>query len=493
MKEIALAELGEIVRIRDESTYRGVPEPRIHTKLNDLPSYGEQMIEFCESIGFTLHPWQQWLAHHSLKYKPDGRWAHPIVCLLVGRQNGKSTFMALNILFRIYVLKEKLQVHTAHKLTTSAELFYKIYGIIEQNPQLAAAFTKKLESKGFQELQFTEGRRYIVRANNSAGRGIAAPNCVHMDEVRDFKDDDVWSALRYTQMASPNPQTFIYTSAGDQHSIVLNRLKERAYAAIYGAVDDIGWFEYSAPIDIKFDNSSNFWLGVSQANPSLGLTIHPDNIRAVLNDPEDIVRTEVLTQWVNVINPIISASQWESCKVEGLRLNPEADTWLAIDLSPSRKEAALVASQRLEGDKFQVILLQTWHNPANLDDKAMANDVAEWVRKYPVQLVAYSARTASAVAARLAPAGIRVEPIDGLDYAQSCDELLGSISSQRLAHSGQEELTKQCLSAVRLPFGDGGWVMGRKVSNTTICGAIASALATHYATKSETGVDIQIV
>jgi phage terminase large subunit-like protein len=493
MKEIALAELGEIVRIRDESTYRGVPEPRIHTKLNDYPSYGEQMIKFCEEIGFTLMPWQQWLAHHSLKYKPDGRWAHPIVCLLVGRQNGKSTFMALNILFRIYVLKEKLQVHTAHKLTTSAELFYKIYGIIEQNPMLAAQFTKKLESKGFQELQFTEGRRYIVRANNSAGRGIAAPNCVHMDEVRDFKDDDVWSALRYTQMASPNPQTFIYTSAGDQHSIVLNRLKERAYAAIYGAIDDIGWFEYSAPIDIKFDNSSNFWLGVSQANPSLGLTIHPDNIRAVLNDPEDIVRTEVLTQWVNVINPVISASQWESCKVEGLRLNPESDTWLAIDLSPSRKEAALVASQRLEGDKFQVILLQTWHNPANLDDKAMANDVAEWVRKYPVQLVAYSARTASAVAARLAPAGIRVEPIDGLDYAQSCDELLGAISSQRLAHSGQEELTKQCLSAVKLPFGDGGWVMGRKVSNTTICGAIASALATHYATMAESSVDIQIV
>jgi len=493
MKEIALAELGEIVRIRDESTYRGVPEPRIHTKLNDYPSYGEQMIKFCEEIGFTLMPWQQWLAHHSLKYKPDGRWAHPIVCLLVGRQNGKSTFMALNILFRIYVLKEKLQVHTAHKLTTSAELFYKIYGIIEQNPMLAAQFTKKLESKGFQELQFTEGRRYIVRANNSAGRGIAAPNCVHMDEVRDFKDDDVWSALRYTQMASPNPQTFIYTSAGDQHSIVLNRLKERAYAAIYGAIDDIGWFEYSAPIDIKFDNSSNFWLGVSQSNPSLGLTIHPDNIRAVLNDPEDIVRTEVLTQWVNVINPVISASQWESCKVEGLRLNPESDTWLAIDLSPSRKEAALVASQRLEGDKFQVILLQTWHNPANLDDKAMANDVAEWVRKYPVQLVAYSARTASAVAARLAPAGIRVEPIDGLDYAQSCDELLGAISSQRLAHSGQDELTKQCLSAVKLPFGDGGWVMGRKVSNTTICGAIASALATHYATQSEIGIDIQIV
>jgi hypothetical protein len=294
-------------------------------------------------------------------------------------------------------------------------------------------------------------------------------------------------------MASPNPQIWVYSNAGDQHSIVLNKLRERAMAAIFGSNDDIGWFEWSAPQGIKFDNSPDFWLGVCQANPSLGITVHPDNIRAVLSDPEDIVRTEVLCQWVDTINPVINPSQWESCKVEGLRLNPEADTWLAIDLSPSRKEAALVASQRLEGDKFQVILLQTWHNPANLDDKAMANDVAEWVRKYPVQLVAYSAKTASAVAARLAPAGIRIEPIDGLDYAQSCDELLGAISSQRLAHSGQEELTKQCLSAVKLPFGDGGWVMGRKVSNTTICGAIASALATHYATMAETSVDIQIV
>ncbi len=30
----------------------------------------------------------------------------------------------------------------------------------------------------------------------------------------------------------------------------------------------------------------------------------------------------------------------------------------------------------------------------------------------------------------------------------------------KLVHSGQDELTKQCLSAVKLPFGDGGWVMG---------------------------------
>jgi len=34
---------------------------------------------------------------------------------------------------------------------------------------------------------------------------------------------------------------------------------------------------------------------------------------------------------------------------------------------------------------------------------------------------------------------------------------------------------------------------GRKVSNAVICGAIASAMATHFATKSNDGVDIVIM
>ncbi len=51
---------------------------------------------------------------------------------------------------------------------------------------------------------------YIVRANNAAGRGIAAPETIHLDEAREYKDEDVWSALRYTQMASANPQIWVY-------------------------------------------------------------------------------------------------------------------------------------------------------------------------------------------------------------------------------------------------------------------------------------------
>ena len=177
-------------------------------------------------------------------------------------------------------------------------------------------FVKKLESKGFQELKFTEGRRYIVRANNSAGRGIAAPSTIHLDEAREYREEEVWSALRYTQMASPNPQAWIYSNMGDKSSIILNKLRDRAIAATMGVKDDIGWFEWSADPAIKFDNSPEFWFGVAQANPSLGHTINQRNIEAVLSDPEDIVRTEVLCIQVDTINPVVNASLWEQCRID---------------------------------------------------------------------------------------------------------------------------------------------------------------------------------
>ncbi len=69
-------------------------------------------------------------------------------------------------------------------------------------------------------------------------------------------------------------------------------------------------------------------------------------------------------------------------------------------------------------------------------------DVAEWVRKYPVQVVAYSARTASAVAARLAPAGIRVEPIDDEETRVT---ITGNFPT-KLLKSFQERMTKNELS-----------------------------------------------
>jgi hypothetical protein len=81
-------------------------------------------------------------------------------------------------------------------------------------------------------------------------------------------------------------------------------------------------------------------------------------------------------------------------------------------------------------------------------------------------------------------------PIDGALYGQSCDEMLSAITSNRLVHGNQTELNQQVLSAVRLPFKDGGWYLGRKASGAVICATVAMAMVSHFATRPETEVDI---
>jgi phage terminase large subunit-like protein len=445
------------------------------------------MIDFCKEIGFPLLPWQELLAMESLKYKADNRWAHPLVGIMLPRQQGKSTFMALRILFGIYRLGEKMHLATAHKLTTSAEIFFKVGQMIDDSHILQENFAKKFESKGSQEIRFKNGARYLIRAGNSAARGIAGPDVIHIDELREFDTEDVWSSMRFTQMSNKNPQAYFYSNAGHTGSVLLLKFRERGLAAASGADDSIGWFEWSAEPGAPIDDKEAWY----QSNPSLGHTVHEDNIKDSLSDREDIFRTEILCQFVSMINPVISEAEWKKCKNDTYKLDKDKDTWMAIDLSPDRKHASLVAGQRIDGDKFMVALLQTWFNPVAIDDKQMANDVAPWVRKFPVNYVAYSKSTAGSVAARLAPAGIPVYEINAQDYQQSCDEFVSAVSSARIVHEGQEELDKQVLSAVKLQRGDGGWVMGRKASGI-ICGAVGAAMVTHFATRAETEVDILI-
>jgi phage terminase large subunit-like protein len=470
-----------------------VQTPRIHSKLNDLPSKGQEMIDFATELGINLMEWQKFVCIHGHKVRPDGRWHASELGLIMARQQGKSTLMMLRILTGMFVWGEGLQLASAHRLTTSLETFRQIVGLIETNPRLEKEVKKIRWQHGAEEIELFGNRRFVVKAANNAARGLSKPETIHLDELREYKDEDAWSSMRYSMMAAKNPQVWIYSSAGDQHSVILNKLRERALASAT-TNDPIGWFEWSAEPDapILLPSGEMNWSAFAQANPSLGITIHPDNLKAVINDPPDIVRTEVLAQWVDTINSAIDAQKWAMCQIDAIPLDPEQPTWLGLDLSPDRKFGALVAAQRLSGERFYIQLLHTWSNDYSLNDLAVANDIAPYVRKYNTQTVAYSKRTSQAVASRLNSAGIQVTDMDGAIYAESCDRWLGAINSHRLQHSGQEELTQQTLSAAKLPFGDGSWIIGRRASRVAVCASVASALVTYFATQPETETDIQI-
>jgi hypothetical protein len=423
---------------------------------------------------------------HAHKIKPDQRWNSSEICIVGARQNGKSTLLMVRALAGLFLWNEPLQISSAHRLSTSLELFRQIVKIIETHDELKEQVKVIRWAHGSEEIETKSGNRYLVRASNSAARGIARPEVIYMDELSMMKDLDGFASLRYTMMASRNPQVWTFSTAGDQSSVVLNQLRERGMNAAVGGTDKITYLEWSAYTEDIHDE--NNWVA---SNPALGHTIHEDNIRAVLNDPPHVVQTEVLCRWIHQKDAVIPAISWEECG-DDVDLDIERQTWFGLDLSPDRKAGALVAAQRLDENRFVIKLMRTWENSVSLNDLSIANDIADHFRKYPVEVVAYSKRTASAVAGRLVPAGIPIMDFDGHNYATSCDLLLSAITSNRLRHNRNPELTKQILSAVRLPHGDGGWIIGRRASQTTVCAAVAAALCTHFATRGETEIDILV-
>jgi hypothetical protein len=469
----------------DKGVLTGISTPRIHTPLNDLPSRGGELIDLATTLKIDLMEWQKFALINTHKIKPDGRWASPINCIVVARQNGKSFLQQIRILGGLFLWDEQLQIGSAHRLSTSLEQFRAMVQIIDGNDDLRKQVKKIRWQHGGEEIETISGNRFIVRAGGSAARGVSRPSTIHLDELREMTDIESFASLRYTLMAASNPLVMAYTNAGDHSSVVLNDFRNRALARIAGAEDEIGYFEWSAPTDeISVENAR-------YSNPAMGITIHPDNIKSVLNDPADVVMTEVLCRWVVAISSAVDAASWGNCVDKTFDLDPEKITWLAIDLSPDRKHASLVGAQKLGDETFVVKLLHTWSNELQLDDKAIANDLADYARKYSTEYVLYSRKTSAAVAARLAPAGIAVFDMDGF-YPQACDEMLSAINSGRLKHRGQSQLTEEMLSAVQLRRGDGGWVIGRRASQAVVCGAVATALVTHFATRPDNDLDIMV-
>jgi phage terminase large subunit-like protein len=465
----------------------GKTEPRLHTKYaDDLPSRGQELIDLAIKLGEPLMPWQELVAIESMRVKDDERWAFPQIGVLVARQQGKSHLMRLRILWGL-LNGEKLQILSAHKLAVSLEHFNQLLDLIEQHDWLMAQMKKIRRTNGQEEIQFVNNARFKVVANNAAGRGYAGAETIYLDELREHKDYGAWSAITKTQLAAKNPALFAFSNAGDATSTVLNEMRDRGLATIQGVTDSLLWLEWSAPPNTNISIESAAW-----ANPAMGRTVHVDNIKATFNEPEAVVRTEVMCQWVDTLQSPWSPNAWNQCADPDLIVEPGQQTYLAFDVTPRRNQASLVASQIIDG-KIALGLVQTFDSDTALDDLTIANAVADWAKAYDVTEIAYSKNTGQAVAARLASAGIMTTAIDGRAFAMACDQMLSAMEHSRLIHKDEVTFNKHISACARIPFAEGGWLIGRRASNANVTGAVAAAMAISLASKPISDTDIQFV
>lgn len=263
----------------------GKTEPRIWTRplreLTPETSLGFIAIEYARSIlEMELYPWQEWALIHSLEIVGDlsteWHFRYRTVFYMVSRQNGKTELSKVIASFFLNVLRVESVFGTSLSMDKAEEVWEAVIAEQEAHEDLAAEIQRVARANGGKKLILTGLRTYKVGApTRRAGRGDAN-DLVLLDEVREHRDWETWSAAVASTNAKPNGMVVCFSNAGDPDSIVLRQLRSQAIAVINGTkaqdfggvvdTDSLGLFEWSAPEGAATDDLE----ALAQANPSLG-------------------------------------------------------------------------------------------------------------------------------------------------------------------------------------------------------------------------------
>jgi hypothetical protein len=97
------------------------------------------------------------ILRHSLGERPDGKWAAFEVGLNVPRQNGKGSILEARELAGLFLLGERLIIHSAHEFATSLEAFQRLLALIEGTPDLSRRVKRVSRAHGEEGIELTNG------------------------------------------------------------------------------------------------------------------------------------------------------------------------------------------------------------------------------------------------------------------------------------------------------------------------------------------------
>jgi hypothetical protein len=440
----------------------GSAEPRIWTPplrpLNRKTSAGFECIDFAhEVLGIELMPWQQWLLKHALELNPDGSFRFRTVCVLVARQNGKTTCIQVLSLWRMFVDRAGLVIGTAQNLDVAEEAWMGAVELAQGVPDLSSEIAAVDRTAGKKALRLTSGERYKVQAaSRRGGRGLSG-DLVVLDELREHQSWDAWGAVTKTTMARERPQVWGLSNAGDAESVVLAHLYQQGLRDIEKGNADttLGLFDWSAAPACDL-NDREQW---AQANPALGHRISEDAIRSAQEtDPEHVFRTEVLCQWVDQARvAVFSPDQLTDLIDEGSTLvDPVA---FGIEVSQDRSHAAIaVAGSRSDG-LGHVEIVDYRRGTGWVVDR-LRELVDRW---NPSTVVVDGGGPGGSLLADLEAARIGTTLMSARDYAQACGMFYDAVDGKFLRHLGQPELLDPLLVVQRRPLGE-AWAWARKSS-----------------------------
>ena len=406
-----------------------------------------------------------------------GNWIRKTNLLLIARQNGKTHLARMLILAHLIKWDSRNVLIMSSNRSMALDTFRQVAQVLETNDHLKG-FVKQIRyANGTESIEMLDGRRLdVVAATRDGSRGRTA-DFLFIDELREINEEGFRAAVPTTR-ARPNSQTLLTSNAGDAFSVVLNGMRERA---LENPPKTFGYYEYSAPQYCKITDRQ----GWAQANPALGFTISEEALEeAVATSPIENTRTELLCQWIDSLSSPWPHGVLEETSDSSLTIPAGGYTVFAFDVSPSRRNASLVAGQILPSGKIGVGILQTWESQVSVDDLKIAVDIKAWADQYRPRQICFDKYTAQSIADRLSNAGQVVMDISGAAFYQACGDLLNSLVNGKLVHSGQENWVQQ-MNNCAAKTNDSSWRLVKRKSAGDISGAISTAMVVHQLTKPQ--------
>jgi hypothetical protein len=151
------------------------------------------------------------------------------VGLVVSRQNGKGSILEARELAGLFLLGERVILHTAHEFPTAKEGFQRIEALISGCDDLKKEVARGgiKWSHGDESITLRSGQRLIFKTRTKgAARGFTI-DCLIFDEAMYLKKEQV-AAMMPAVSARPNAQLIYTGSAGDKESEHLGRARSRA-------------------------------------------------------------------------------------------------------------------------------------------------------------------------------------------------------------------------------------------------------------------------
>lgn len=405
-------------------------------------------------LGIKLMPWQR-LAARYMTATDRRRWRFRKVCVVVARQNGKTSLLLPRILLGLRLGRRML--HTAQNRAIPRETFLTIARLINGNDEvLGIRF-----ANGEETIEFTNGGRYTLVAPRPGIRGFAVDD-VLLDEVREQRSFDLVASIVPTMTASSNPQVIYLSNAGDDESIVLNDLRRRK-----DSDPTLAYLEWSASPERSLDDRDG-WV---EANPALGVTIQWDTLADLYASSQpNVWETEHLCRWVVSMQPrLVTDQAWQRCRGPVERPRRPA---LAISMDPSGMRAsAVIAWPQSDGTVGVDVIAEARGDP--IDTDLLGPELRQASLKLGASSIAFDPWTDADLARHL----IGAKALAGREYANASENFVRVIESGRLRWANADAITEDLAWAARKPHESGAWQAVRARDDRPISAVFAAIRA----------------